>query len=169
MNDASYFSANAGSGLLQELQDNSMMSFTANEADLSPRAEETPAKPRRQNLIGELLGWWPVLLGVVLAYFGAELRMILSSMGDWALRFFMPMVVMAYQANASSFAIASHSLPQIALILQFPLEGLMVRRSLRRGLRFSTTVLLMFMLHVVSTVLIWLLLLHKYQAGVGLS
>jgi len=45
----------------------------------------------------------------------------------------------------------------------------MVRRSLRRGLRFSTTVLLMFMLHVVSTVLIWLLLLHKYQAGVGLS
>jgi hypothetical protein len=169
MNDATYFSANAGSGVLQEIQDNSMLSLPAHEADLSPRGDEMPAKPRRRSLVRDLLDWWPVLLGVVLAYYGAELRTILSSMGDWALRFFMPMVVMAYQANASGFAIASLSLPQVALILQFPLEGMMVRRNLRRGVPLSTTVLLMFMLHVVSTLLIWMLLLHRYQAGVGLS
>ena len=77
------------------------------------------------------------------------------------MRFFMPMLTMANQFQGTSLRVVAHDLPQVALTLQFPLEGIFVRRTLRRGVSLKAIFVLMFLLHVVSTILLWMLLSHR--------
>jgi hypothetical protein len=107
-----------------------------------------------------LLAWWPVVLGLFLACFAEDLKDVLISLGEWSSRFFMPMVVMAYQSHIGRIPFIDQTLPQIAMWLQFPLEGLIVKRLLRTGHSMRGVLLQVFLLHAVSTVIMWMLHVH---------
>jgi hypothetical protein len=132
--------------------------FAVAHDDLTIKTRERLAQSAQKTWHSSILSWWPVVVGFVLAAYAPELRLILSSLGEWGIRFFMPMVAMAYQFEGTSLRSLSHDLPQIALTVQFPLEGIFVRRTLRRGASLRLVIVLMLMLHLVSTILLWLLL-----------
>lgn len=158
MSDAAYLHPSPRSANVSTPDDDGSMPFAASHDDLSLKTRERLAKAATRDWRSSLVSWWPVAVGLVLAAYAPQLRMICSSLGDWALRFFMPMVTMAYQFQGTSLRVVAHDLPQVALTVQFPLEGIFVRRTLRRGVSLTAVIVLMFLLHVVSTILLWMLL-----------
>jgi hypothetical protein len=77
--------------------------------------------------------------------------------GVWAERFTFPLTLLAAHRESGLDDQMATMLPQIALYLQLPLEGLLTMFTLARGQSLKVAFLQLVSIHAVCTLVLWLL------------
>jgi hypothetical protein len=137
-----------------------------------PKDRRLPGKPRSeagatlrslQELKNErkppLQGWvsWiPVAAGVALAFVAPQLRDFVAAYEPWGMRAVFPFVLVAGLHEIGLSDELSRTLPQLMLYLQFPLEGLLTRFTLRRGAAARAAFGQLIFLHTVCVIVLWI-------------
>jgi hypothetical protein len=101
---------------------------------------------------------WPFLVGLVLAICSPWLRDLLSDLNQWATWLVFPFVLLVERPEFGLRWDLGGNLPQIALFLQFPLEGLWATLSLRLRGRVSFIFAPLIFLHLVGAFMLFLLI-----------
>lgn len=127
-----------------------------------PQAVATPVKTARAKKIqrkrGEAIAsWWPVGLGIYLAGFAPEWHAMAVDAGVWAVRIAFPFALLVTHREIGLDSRLVTILPQAALYLQFPLEGLLAKLALDRGKSLRAVIAQLAIVHAVATVALWLL------------
>jgi hypothetical protein len=102
------------------------------------------------------LSWWPVAAGIVLGLLGPQLRDLLAPYAPWSMRLVFPFVLLASHREIGLSDELALMLPQAMLFAQFPLEGLAVKFMLGRGVKVSAAIGQMVSVHMVCTLVLWL-------------
>ena len=102
------------------------------------------------------LSWWPVAAGIVLGLLGPQLRDLLAPYAPWSMRLVYPFVLLASHREIGLSDELALMLPQAMLFAQFPLEGLAVKFMLGRGVKVSAAIGQMVSVHMVCTLVLWL-------------
>jgi hypothetical protein len=102
------------------------------------------------------LSWWPVAAGVVLGVLAGPLRSLLTPYEPWGMRLVFPLVLVSGLRETGFSDEFTRTMPQLMLILQFPLEGLLARVMLRRGVRVFSAVGQLVFLHALCALVLWL-------------
>ncbi len=111
---------------------------------------------RRQRQLERLIALWPLWLGLLLGAFAPQLQEIAHSFGPWGMPLIFPFVELANRPEVQVGGI-THLLPQFMLFAQFPLEGLLARFVLKRGLRPMRVAAEVALLHSFAIFDLWLL------------
>ena len=101
------------------------------------------------------INWAPVAVGIALGFLAPQLRAVAAQWDPWGLRIAFPLVQVIGLHELGFSDESTRTLPQLMLYLQFPLEGLLVASSLRRGRRFSTAIATIAALHLVCGLVLW--------------
>ena len=117
--------------------------------------EEKEIKPFKLPVRG-LFSWWPVVLGMGLGYLAPQLRDLLVPWAPWGMRLVFPFVLIAGRPEVGLSEELTAMLPQALLFAQFPLEGLAVKIMLGRGVKVSAAIGQMVSVHMVCTLVLWL-------------
>lgn len=75
--------------------------------------------------------------------------------GVWAERFAFPLTLLAAHRGIDSHMVGT--LPQAALYLQLPLEGLLTKLTLDRGKNLKAAIMQLLLLHGIAAVVLWLI------------
>jgi len=138
--------------------------YAPTEAQLSLREKAVRARAAlragRKASGWDILTWLPLAAGIVLAINGPAVRVFLQTLGDWPMRFALPLEAMIYQATTGTGADLPQNMPQIALAFQFIAEGLVVRLSLKQGFSYLAAALQILMMHSLATFVIWLISIY---------
>jgi hypothetical protein len=118
------------------------------------REEKRERKPKRPS--PGWASWWPVAVGIVLGMFGSQLRDLLTPYAPWSMRLVYPFVLLASHREMGLSDELALMLPQAMLFAQFPLEGLAVKFMLGRGVKVSAAIGQMVSVHMVCTLVLWL-------------
>ena len=100
---------------------------------------------------------WPILAGILLAILSPRLQEMLSSQEPWVTWLVFPLVVLAGRSEIGLSAELTRTLPQLMLILQFPLEGIIMVISLSRRTGYAVAIAQLVFLHLVCAFVFWLL------------
>jgi hypothetical protein len=100
---------------------------------------------------------WPFVLGLVLGIFSPELVTILGDMNPWAMWLVFPFVELAARPEFGFAPGLNHTLPQMILFVQFPVEGLWAMLNLRLKGRVSYAVAPLVFLHLAAAFVLFLL------------
>ena len=120
--------------------------------------EKPAAKPKSKQKPGaSLVAWWPVAVGIFLVGFVSEWHQDTIEMGVWAERLLFPFTLLAQRQWTGMSAQMAAILPQAALYLQLPLEGLVIKLTLDRSEGLKNGVALVLMIHIVCAAALWLL------------
>ena len=160
MSDGLLFGSKTRSGHMAEHGSNAILTFTPSDDELSLRAKAIRKRRAERANPFYILTYWPFALGILVAYFGTELQELLNELGVWAVRFVLPLQTMVYQANIGSSFDLPQNLQQIALEVQFPLEGLIVMRLLKQRFSLLAVIVQMLTLHSIATLVLWLISIH---------
>jgi hypothetical protein len=143
-----------------------------------PKDRRLPAKPRSEagptlRSLQELkkqrkppqgwLTWIPVAVGVALGILAPQLRGLVAAHEPWGMRAVFPFVLVAGLHEIGLSDELARTLPQLMLFLQFPLEGLLTRFTLRRGVKARAAVGQLIFLHAVSALVLWLVALGEVR------
>jgi hypothetical protein len=119
-----------------------------------------PARKKKPGNLGlntsEILGWLPVLIGVALGIAAPVLTSLLQPLAPWGTRAVFPFVQLTGLHEFGFSDELTRNLPQMLLYLQFPLEGLLTRSSLKRGLTLTSALSQILFLHAVGALVLWL-------------
>jgi hypothetical protein len=112
----------------------------------------TPAKAKTEKKkTGALIAsWWPVGVGIFLSGFAPEWFSMFSQAGIWGVRLAFPLVLVATQGH---IGLSEHT----ALYLQLPIEGLVTKLSLDRGMSLKLAAMQLVLIHLVSAFVLWLI------------
>jgi hypothetical protein len=110
------------------------------------------AHPRPRSWIA----WLPLAVGVALGIGSPLLRSLLSPLAPWGLRLVFPFVQLLGLHEIGMSDELTRTLPQLMLYLQFPLEGLLARNSLNRGLSVASALGQIIFLHLIGALALWL-------------
>jgi len=121
------------------------------------RAREIDLERRRSAQLNYLVSFWPVGVGVLLAFVAPLLHDLVSPWQPWGMRLLFPFVVLAGVPETHLNNQASISLQHFLIYAQFPLEGLIARMAVRSRLSFSGVAGHLCFLHFLGAVDIWLL------------
>jgi hypothetical protein len=80
---------------------------------------------RRRHSLEFWAGFWPVVLGFILACFAPQLRDFLAQFRPWVMGAVFPFAVLAGRPELHLGTTLESVLPQVMLYAQFPLEGLL--------------------------------------------
>lgn len=117
-------------------------------------AQATKAKKRTR---GEAIAsWWPVAVGIFLCGFVPEWHAMAAQAGIWVLRLTFPLSLLATHREIGIDDQMAAILPQAALYLQLPLEGLLTKITLDRGKSLKSAIAQLFLMHGVATLVLWL-------------
>ena len=116
---------------------------------------KVPMKKRNPPPTG-YLSWWPVAAGVVLGCLSPLLSSLLAAYEPWGPRIVFPFVQFVGLHEIGMSAELTRTLPQLMLYLQFPLEGLLTKNSLSRGVKITTALGHLIFLHAVCVMVLWL-------------
>ncbi len=105
------------------------------------------------------VSWSPVAVGVALGLLSPYLRSLLVPYEPWGMRAVFPFVQFIGLPQIGMSDELTRTLPQLMLYLQFPLEGLLTKASLTRGLRLSTAVAQLVFLHFIAALVLWIVAL----------
>jgi hypothetical protein len=123
---------------------------TADAAVKTEKAKKDQRKP------GEAIAsWWPVAVGMFLCGFAPEWHAMALQIGVWAERFAFPLTLLAAHRGIDSHMVGT--LPQAALYLQLPLEGLLTKLTLDRGKNLKAAIMQLLLLHGIAAVVLWLI------------
>ena len=103
--------------------------------------------------------WWPVAVGVALGCLAPLLRSLLTPYDPWGMRAVFPFVQFLGLHEIGMSDELTRTLPQLMLFLQFPLEGLLTKSTLSRGVNVSVALQQLFFLHFVSGLVLWVVAL----------
>lgn len=129
----------------------------ANDAP-SPLVQTQEQKPKAEKAKSDkkpgaaIASWWPVGVGIFLSGFAPEWYSMLSQAGEWPVRLAFPLVLVATHRDVGMGA----SAPQMALFLQLPIEGLITKLSLSRGISLKSALAQLILIHLVSAFVLWL-------------
>ena len=118
------------------------------------REEKRKKKPRLP--LHGWISWWPVAAGILLGLLGPQLRDLLAPYAPWSMRLVYPFVLLASHTEIGVSPELALMLPQVMLFAQFPLEGLAVKFMLGRGVKVSAAIGQMVGVHMVCTLVLWL-------------
>jgi len=107
------------------------------------------------------VSWIPVAVGVALAAAAPQLRDLLAVYEPWGMRVVFPFVLVAGLHEIGLSDEMTRTLPQLMLYLQFPLEGLLTRLTLRRGVKARAAIGQLIFLHAVSAIVLWIVALGE--------
>ena len=101
--------------------------------------------------------WWPVAVGVALACLAPVLQPLLIAQWDpWGMRVVFPFALLSGLRETGFDDELRRTLPQLLLLLQFPLEGLLTKFNLARGTRLSAAIRQLVFLHAICVLVLWL-------------
>jgi hypothetical protein len=109
-------------------------------------------KPRSKGWIA----WWPVAVGVALGCLSPLLSSLLVPYEPWGMRLVFPFVLLPGLRETGLSDELRRNLPQVMLFLQFPLEGLLTKITLSRGVKLPGAVGQLVFLHLVSVLVLWM-------------
>jgi len=101
--------------------------------------------------------WTPILIGLILAAFASDLRNLAMLWEPWGMRLLFPYVLLAGKSEMGLSAELTRTLPQMMLWLQFPLEGLLTRLSLGRGVQITGALGQILFLRLVGALVLYLI------------
>jgi len=101
--------------------------------------------------------WWPVAVGLFLSGFAPEWQAMAAQGGIWAMRAFFPLTLLAAHSEIGMDSYFAAHAPQLALYLQLPLEGLLTKLSLDRGMGLKSAVAQLALVHGICVLVLWLL------------
>jgi hypothetical protein len=101
--------------------------------------------------------WWPVAAGVALACLAPLLRALVEPYEPWGMRLLFPYVLIAGRHELGMSDELTRTLPQLMLYLQFPLEGLLTKLTLRQTLGVARAIPQLIFLHFVGSIVLFLL------------
>lgn len=125
------------------------------EGNVEKPAKRKVAKKRKRSEV--IASWWPVGVGLFFTGFVPEWQAIAEQAGIWALRATFPLTLLAGHSQNLFAGQISVSLPQAALFLQLPLEGLLVKLTIDSGRGLRAGLWVLFVLHVLAVFALWLL------------
>lgn len=103
-----------------------------------------------------LASWWPVAAGVLLGCLAPWLRDLLLPYEPWGMRMVFPFVQLSGLHETGFSDELTRTIPQVMLFLQFPLEGLLTKFTLGRGMRLTGALGQLVFLHGVCVLVLWL-------------
>jgi hypothetical protein len=103
--------------------------------------------------------WWPVLVGVALGFFAPQIRDLVEPYDPWGMRAVFPFVQFFGLREIGMSEELTRTLPQLMLYLQFPLEGLLTKFTLGRGVHAINALAQLVFLHVVAALVLWIVAL----------
>lgn len=92
---------------------------------------------RRSRMVVELVDCWPIAVGLLLGAIAPTLYALITGFAPWAMNVVFPFVVLAGRPELHLGGVFAHYLPLVVLYAQFPMEGLLAKRILKRQIRFS--------------------------------
>lgn len=102
------------------------------------------------------VSWWPVLIGVAAGIWAPALHHQLEDLAPWAVRLVFPFMELLGREEIGLSDELRKNLPQIMLFMQFPLEGLLTRLTLRQA-RMGRAVGQLVFLHLVASLILWII------------
>ncbi len=122
-------------------------------------AQPKPAqkKGKRRGLGEAIASWWPVAVGIFLSGFAPEWHEMAVQGGIWALRAAFPLALFATHREIGIDDQMAAMLPDAALFLQLPLEGLLTKLTLDRGKSLKSAMAQLLLLHGVAVLVLWLI------------
>jgi hypothetical protein len=138
----------------QSIKKRTVVSGGAPVAHIRPtKAVEEQAKVARAKAKtpgARIASWWPVGVGIFLSGFAPEWFGMFSQMGTWGIRLAFPLVLVATQGH---IGLNEHA----ALYLQLPIEGLITKFTLDRGMSLKSAAMQLVLIHLVSAFVLWLI------------
>jgi hypothetical protein len=101
--------------------------------------------------------WWPFAVGVGLACVAPQLRAWLGAWEPWGMRLVFPYVLLSGSHETGLSDEMTRMLPQLMLFLQCPLEGLLTRLTLRRGVSVAGALAQLVLIHALGAVVLTLI------------
>ena len=121
-------------------------------------AVKPAAKPKTKQKPGAALAaWWPVGVGIFLCGFVTDWHTMAQHAGVWPERLLFPLTLLAQHREIGIDAQMATVMPQWALYLQLPLEGLLTKLTLDRGKGLKAAIVQLVFIHAVSAFVLWLL------------
>lgn len=111
---------------------------------------------RQEERAREIAVLWPVGAGLLVAAVAPQLQDLAAGIGPWAVMLLFPFAVLAERPEIQVGHITG-LLPQIMLYAQFPLEGLLARIILRRGIRPLAVAGQVMLFHLLGIMELWML------------
>src|SRR6266702_6049774 len=128
---------------------------TAHEREAKANQEKARAKAKKP---GDLIvKGWPIPVAVFLTGFAPEWHAMAASSGIWALRFTFPYALLATHREIGIDAQMAAILPNAALFLQIPLDGVYLTFALARGKSLTSGIVQILLIHGVCALVLWLL------------
>jgi hypothetical protein len=125
---------------------------------VAAKAEATVKTAKAQRKPGEAIAsWWPVAVGMFLCGFAPEWHAMAVQAGVWAERIAFPLTMLATHREIGIDRQMASVLPQAALYLQLPLEGLLTKITLDRGKSLKAAVMQLVLVHGVAAFVLWLI------------
>jgi hypothetical protein len=109
-----------------------------------------------------IASWWPVAVGIFLSGFASEWHTMATQAGIWVLRAAFPLTLLATHREIGIDSQMAAILPQAALYLQLPLEGLLTKLTLDRGKSLKAAIAQLILVHGVATLVLWLLSMNVH-------
>lgn len=89
-------------------------------------------KQRRAKFYGNLLSFWPVVLGIVLSFYAPELRDLAGGFASLPAKLLFPLSALAALHEIPGISAPLPALSQLLLYAQFPFDGLLAFMLLRQ-------------------------------------
>ena len=117
---------------------------------------ETEKTKKTQRKPGEAIAsWWPVAVGMLLCGFAPEWHAMAVQIGVWVERFAFPLTLFAAHRASGIDSHTISALPQAALYLQLPLEGLLTKLILDRRKSLKAAIMQLLLVHGVAAIVLW--------------
>jgi|SRR5579859_874873 len=128
---------------------------TAHEREVKANKEKAKTKAKKSDDL--IVKGWPILVAVFLTGFAAEWHAMAVSSGIWALRFTFPYSLLASQPAIGFDAQMASILPNAAIYLQIPLDGVYLTFALARSKSLTSGIIQILLIHGVCALVLWLL------------
>lgn len=117
------------------------------------------ARRRKARKARQAMDWaeyWPVVIGVAVACFAAQLQQLAEIVKPWGMWVVFPLVALAERPELHlNREIASYLVP-FMLYAQFPVEGLLARYALKGRVTIARVAAQMLFLHTLAAFQLWL-------------
>lgn len=100
--------------------------------------------------------WLPVAVGVVLGFCAPMLQGLLANFQPWGMRAVFPFVLLSGLRETGFSDEFTRTLPQIMLLIQFPVEGLLAKFMVSRGVKLSSALGQLVFLHALCALVLFL-------------
>jgi hypothetical protein len=127
----------------------------SHEATVEPESRKE-SKASRTNSRISIVSVWPVAVGIFLSGFAAEWYTMATQAGVWATRFTFPYTLLMMHREIAIRGLQT-PMPHRAILLQIPIDGLLMTISLASGRSLRWTIAALLLLHAACTLILWAL------------